>query len=66
MAGPLVPGDDPLNLADPQLSYQYKSALDVRVANPFFGLPATVMPGQLRSQSTVALGTLLIRRKRRR
>jgi TonB dependent receptor len=48
-----------LNLADPQLSYQYKSALDVRVPNPFFGLPSTVMPGQLRSQATVALGTLL-------
>lgn len=48
-----------LNLADPQWSYTHKSALDVRVPNPFFGLPATVMPGQLRSQATVTLGSLL-------
>ncbi|MBI1792450.1 MAG: TonB-dependent receptor [Acidobacteria bacterium] len=47
------------NLVDPQLSYTNKSALTVPVANPFFGLPATLMPGQLRAQATVPLSTLL-------
>ncbi|MBI4904747.1 MAG: TonB-dependent receptor [Acidobacteria bacterium] len=51
--------DQSLNMVDPQLSYTYKSALTVPVANPFFGLPATLMPGQLRSQATVPLSTLL-------
>ncbi len=48
-----------LNLADPQLSYTYKSALNVPVANPFFGLPSSLMPGQLRGQATTPLSTLL-------
>lgn len=48
-----------LNQMDPQLSYTHKSALTVAVANPFYGLPASVMPGQLRGQRTVALSSLL-------
>lgn len=48
-----------LNLVDPQLSYTYKTALTAAVNNPFFGLPANVMPGQLRGQRTVPLSTLL-------
>lgn len=48
-----------MNLVDPQLSYTYKTALTAAVNNPFFGLPANVMPGQLRGQRTVPLSTLL-------
>ena len=48
-----------LNMVDPQLGYTYKTALNVPVANPFYGLPASLMPGQLRGQATVALSTLL-------
>lgn len=49
----------PLNMVNPQLSYDYKTALTAAVTNPFFGLPASVMPGQLRGQRTVPLSTLL-------
>ncbi|HUQ94245.1 MAG TPA: TonB-dependent receptor [Bryobacteraceae bacterium] len=48
-----------LNMVDPQLGYTYKSALTVPVANPFYRLPASLMPGQLRGQATVPLSTLL-------
>jgi len=48
-----------LNLVDPQLSYTYKTALTAAVPNPFFGLPASLMPGQLRAQATVPLSNLL-------
>jgi hypothetical protein len=48
-----------LNMVNPQLSYDYKTALSAAVPNPFFGLPASVMPGQLRAQRTVPLSTLL-------
>ncbi|MEZ5402090.1 MAG: TonB-dependent receptor [Bryobacteraceae bacterium] len=48
-----------VNMVDPQLSYDYKTALTAAVANPFFGLPASLMPGQLRGQRTVPLSTLL-------
>ena len=49
----------PLNMVNPQLGYDYKTALTAAVPNPFFGLPASVMPGQLRGQRTVPLSTLL-------
>ncbi|MFN7925928.1 MAG: TonB-dependent receptor [Bryobacteraceae bacterium] len=48
-----------LNMVNPQLSYDYKTALTAAVPNPFFGLPASVMPGQLRGQRTVPLSNLL-------
>lgn len=48
-----------LNMVDPQLGYTYKSTLTAPVNNPFFGLPATLMPGQLRGQRTVPLSILL-------
>jgi hypothetical protein len=48
-----------LNMVNPQLSYDYKTALSAAVPNPFFGLPIGVMPGQLRAQRTVPLSTLL-------
>lgn len=47
------------NMVDPQLGYTHKLALTVPVANPFFGLPRNLMPGQLRGQATVPLSTLL-------
>ncbi|MBL8233725.1 MAG: TonB-dependent receptor [Bryobacterales bacterium] len=49
----------PLNMVNPQLGYDYKTALSAPVTNPFFGLPASLMPGQLRGQRTVPLSTLL-------
>ena len=48
-----------MNMVDPQLSYTYKTALTVPVTNPFFGLPPSLMPGQLRAQRTVPLSSLL-------
>ena len=53
-------GAKDLNQMDPNLSYTYKSALDTPVANPFYNLlPADKMPGGLRNQQTVSIGTLL-------
>ncbi len=48
-----------LNMVNPQFGYDYKTALSAAVPNPFFGTPASVMPGQLRGQRTVPLSTLL-------
>ncbi len=48
-----------LNQMDPNLVYQYKGLVDQTVANPFYGLPASMMPGTLRTQPTVAVSQLL-------
>ena len=48
-----------LNQADPNLSYTYKGLVDQTVPNPFFGLPANIMPGNLRTQPTVSVNQLL-------
>lgn len=49
-----------LNLADPQYGYQYKAVTAQSVPNPFFNLlPAEKMPGPLRVQRTVTIGSLL-------
>jgi len=49
-----------LNMVDPNLSYTYKGALDAAVANPFYNLmSADKMPGSLRNQPTVSVGSLL-------
>ena len=48
-----------LNQVDPNLSYQFKGQLDQSVANPFYNLPANIMPGTLRTQPTVAASQLL-------
>ena len=48
-----------VNQVDPNLTYQYGAALDQTVANPFYGLPSSVMPGTLASQPTVAISQLL-------
>ena len=50
-----------VNQMNPNLSYIYKSALDAQVANPFYNLlPANLMPGSLRLQPTVSVGSLLV------
>ena len=49
-----------LNMVDPQLGYQYKSALDQKVANPFYQyLTPQLFPGQLRNQPSVSVSSLL-------
>jgi hypothetical protein len=48
-----------LNQMDPNLAYQYKGLVDQTVANPFYGLPSTIMPGSLAAQPTVAVSQLL-------
>ncbi|MFN7993658.1 MAG: TonB-dependent receptor [Bryobacteraceae bacterium] len=48
-----------LNQMDPNLKYQYKGLVDQQVTNPFYGLPASIMPGTLRTQPTVAASQLL-------
>jgi len=49
-----------MNMADPNYSYTYKSALDKTVANPFYDyLPADKLPGALRNSKTVTIGSLL-------
>lgn len=49
-----------LNMTDPELKYQYKTALDQPVANPFYQyLTPDKFPGQLRNQRTVSIATLL-------
>jgi hypothetical protein len=47
------------NLLDTQYSYTYKSQLDITVPNPFYNLPKDKFPGQLRTQPTVSIATLL-------
>ncbi|MBS1877193.1 MAG: TonB-dependent receptor [Acidobacteria bacterium] len=47
------------NQMDPNLSYKYKGQIDETVNNPFYNLPANIMPGTLRTQQTVAVSQLL-------
>jgi hypothetical protein len=49
-----------LDMADPRLSYTYKSALSASVSNPFYnyGTPQT-FPGSLRNTKTVSISSLL-------
>jgi len=48
------------NQMDPQLNYTYQAQLASRVPNPFYKiLTPDKFPGQLRNQSTVAIGALL-------
>jgi len=48
-----------VNEVDPNLVYKYKGLTDEAVANPFYGLPANIMPGTLRTQQTVSVSQLL-------
>ena len=49
-----------LNQIDPRIGYQNGNAVNATVPNPFYNLlPATKMPGQLRTQQTIAVNQLL-------
>jgi len=48
-----------VNQMDPNLAYQYKGLTDQTVPNPFYNLPANIMPGVLRTQQTVPVSQLL-------
>jgi hypothetical protein len=49
-----------LNMADPNLTYTYKSLLSQSVANPFYQyLTPAKFPGPLRNQQTVTIGQLM-------
>ncbi|MDE3194821.1 MAG: TonB-dependent receptor, partial [Acidobacteriota bacterium] len=55
-----LPYSQDLNLADPRIAFQYGNQVNTSVANPFYNLlPATQMPGQLRTQAKVAVNQLL-------
>jgi len=51
--------DYDVNRMDPNLAYTYKGRVDETVPNPFYNLPANIMPGTLRTQETVAVSQLL-------
>ncbi len=56
-----MPYSENLNMANPELSVQYQSALTQTVANPFYNyLTPNLFPGPLRNQKTVAISTLLV------
>jgi hypothetical protein len=55
-----VPHNRNWNLADPNLSYEYKAALSVNVPNPFYNyLTPQLFPGDQRNPTTVTKGSLL-------
>jgi hypothetical protein len=59
--GTRVPYDINLNMSDPTFRYEQKTLLNTQVANPFRSyLTPDKFPGQLRSPSTVTLGSLLV------
>ncbi len=47
------------NDIDPRIGFAAGTAIQANVANPFFGLPANIMPGQLRTQRNVQVSQLL-------
>ncbi|MEW5981666.1 MAG: TonB-dependent receptor [Acidobacteriota bacterium] len=58
--GSRVPYAIDLNMMDPAFRYEYKTALNAQVANPFRNyLTPDKFPGSLRNPSTVSLGSLL-------
>ncbi len=49
-----------IDMVDPRISYQYKAATNVQVANPFYNiLTVQKFPGTLRSQRTVGATSLM-------
>jgi hypothetical protein len=55
-----LPYSQDINLADPRIAYAAGNATTASVPNPFYNLlPATEMPGQLRTQANVAVSQLL-------
>lgn len=53
------PFDRRHNLLDPRIGFQFGSAINQSVANPFYGLPQDIMPGPLAGQRTVRARDLL-------
>jgi hypothetical protein len=55
-----LPYSQNINLADPRIAFAVGNQVNTSVANPFYNLlPASQMPGQLRTQSSVAVSQLL-------
>jgi hypothetical protein len=55
-----LPYSQDVNLTDPRIAFQAGNATNASVANPFYNLlPASKMPGQLRTQANVAVSQLL-------
>ncbi|MFN0102273.1 MAG: carboxypeptidase regulatory-like domain-containing protein [Bryobacteraceae bacterium] len=55
-----LPYNYDLNQVDPRIGFQVQNAVNASVPNPFFNaLPATKMPGTLRTQANVAVSQLL-------
>lgn len=58
--GRYVGHDLQVNMADPNLTYQYKAVLSQNIANPFYNyLTVPQFPGTLRNPATVTRGSLL-------
>ena len=56
-----MPYSKDMNMANPELSVQYQSALTQTVANPFYNyLTPSLFPGPLRNAKTVAISSLLV------
>ncbi|MBI1353511.1 MAG: carboxypeptidase regulatory-like domain-containing protein [Acidobacteria bacterium] len=51
--------DTQVNNADPRIAYAAQSATTQSVANPYYGLPKTIMPGELANSKNIAVGDLL-------
>jgi Carboxypeptidase regulatory-like domain/TonB dependent receptor-like, beta-barrel len=49
----------PLNIADPRIGYEHQSELNKSVPNPFYGLPGTIVPGDLGNSKNVAVSQLI-------
>ena len=47
------------NLLDPRIGFQFGTAINDRVANPFFGLPQEIMPGPLATRRNIRARDLL-------
>jgi hypothetical protein len=49
-----------INMVDPRIAYQYKDAVNQKIANPFYNLlPVEKFPGPLRYQPSVSLSSLM-------
>jgi hypothetical protein len=48
-----------VNLTDPRIGFDAQSAINQSVPNPFFGLPANIVPGPLRNQRNVNVSQLI-------
>ena len=51
--------DTQINRADPRIGYSAQSAITQSVPNPYFGLPSSIVPGELANSRNVAVSQLL-------